>query len=37
MPVLKLEISAERKNVSFNGGESRTPARMTKNNRTQAP
>jgi len=37
IPVLNLEISAERKNVSFNGTASRTPARMTKNSRTQAP
>jgi hypothetical protein len=34
---LKLEMSAERKNVSLRGTESRTPARMTKNNSTTAP
>jgi len=37
MPVLKEEMSAERKNVSLRGTESLTPARITKNNRTTAP
>ena len=37
MPVLKEEMSAERKNVSLRGTESFTPARITKNNRTTAP
>ena len=37
MPVLKEEMSAERKNVSLRGMESFTPARITKNNRTMAP
>jgi len=35
--VLRVEISTEMKKVSLRGTESRTPARITKNNRTQAP
>lgn len=37
MPVLKEEMSTERKNVSLRGTESFTPPRITKNNRTTAP
>jgi len=37
MFVFKVEMSAERKNVSFKGTESRVPPRMTKNSKTQAP